>query len=230
MGLGRMRATISITIADLTDNLFNNINQGLTTLAAFVDLKKAFDTVNHDILLKKLENCGIRGGNLAWCNDYLSRRQQKTLANGFLSKETIVKCGVPQGSVLGPTFFIVYVNDMQGIFRDAQVQLYADDTVIYAAGLNVEEATRKIQPCLDQFIKWCTSNKLSLNVNKTKLMVFGTRHVVKKAKAAKVVARGKQLQIVPTYKYLGIVLDSTLSYKYHVNNVINSIVYKVNLL
>ena len=93
-----------------------------------------------------------------------------------------------------------------------------------------ENAARKLQPNLNKFAQWCSSNKLSLNVKKTKLMTFGTRHKVKKAKEVKVSFNDKALQLVPTYKYLGIVLDSVLSYKYHVNGVITSILYKVNLL
>ena len=229
---GGFRKGFSTTssMGDLTDNLFNNINQGLVTLAVFVDLKKAFDTVNHGILLKKLEHSGVRGINLDWCTSYLSRRLQRTFANAFLSREATVECGVPQGSVLGPAFFILYVNDMQNALRDAQIQLYANDTVIHAAGETALEAAGKLQPCLDGFVNWCEANKLSLNVSKTKLMAFGTRNKVKKAKTVNVYAQGKKLQMVPTYKYLGFSLDSTLSFKYHVNSVIKTVLYKVNLL
>ena len=105
-------STIS-TIADLTDDLFCNINDGLTTIAAFVDLRKAFDTVNTKILLDKLVNAGIRGNVFNWRKNYLTGRQQCTLANGKKSPMLPVVCGVPQGSVLGPLFFLVYVNDIQ---------------------------------------------------------------------------------------------------------------------
>ena len=152
------------SIGDLTDNLLNIINQGLTTLVVFVDLKKVFDTVDHTILLKKLELSGVRGTNLEWCNSYLSRRQQWTFAG-----EAVVECGVPHGSVLGPTFFILYVNDMQNGFHYAQIQLYADDTMLHVCGVSAVEAAG-----------WCMSNKLTLNVSKTKLMAFGMRNKVKK--------------------------------------------------
>ena len=118
------------SIAVLTGLLFENINKGLTSLAAFIDLRKAFDTVNHEILISKLCKYGIGGGNLDWCINYLSNRSQRTLANGILSEEAVVTCGVPQGSVLGPLFFILYVNDMQSNMPQSHVQLYADDTVI----------------------------------------------------------------------------------------------------
>ena len=131
---------------------------------------------------------------------------------------------------LGPLFFILYVNDVQNAVNGANLQLYADDTVIHTSGATPEEATRMLQPSLEQFTKWCTSNKLSLNDAKTKLMVFGTRHKVKKAKEVVIKVANVPLQIVPTYKYLGITLDSTLSFNYHVRSVSNIVSYKINLL
>ena len=218
------------SIADLTDDLYSNINEGLTSLATFVDLRKAFDTVNHEILLQKIKCYGIRNKNLDWCTNYLNNRSQKTLANGVLSSAKGVTCGVPQGSVLGPLFFILYVNDVQKAVRGSRLQLYADDTVIYAEGGNSQEAIDKLQPSLVQFTDWCKANKLSLNATKTKLMVFGTRPKVKKAKEAVVRIENLPLQMVPTYKYLGITLDSTLSFNYHVRSLAATVAYKANLL
>ena len=218
------------TIVDITNILFSNINNGLTSLAAFVDLRKAFDTVNHKILEKKLERYGINGPNLRWCENYLLDRTQKSLVNGVLSSSRKITCGVPQGSVLGPLFFILYVNDLQHAVMDSQIQLYADDTVIFTSGDTPEEAERKLQPSLDLFSHWCHVNKLSINTGKTKLMVFGTRHKVKKARMVRLSLEDAPLQIVPTYKYLGFTLDSTLSFNYQVKCVANIVSYKANLL
>ena len=166
------------SIADLTDVLFNAMNKGLTSLAIFVDLRKAFDTVNHDILLAKLKRYGLEGVNLSWCKNYLSNRKQRTLANGTLSLESLIRCGVPQGSVFGPLFFITYVNDLQYAMNGINFQLYADATVIHTAGTDIEDVTCKLQLYLDRFVNWCRSNKLSLNASKTKCMAFGTRQRV----------------------------------------------------
>ena len=173
---GGFRKGFSTTssIADLTDKLLGNVNKGLTSLAAFVDLRKAFDTVNHAILLKKLKCYGISDVTLDWCTNYLADRSQRTLANETLSGAQNVTCGVPQGSVLGPLFFILYVNDVQAVIKVSKMQSYADDTVIYTEGNGHKEAARKLQPSLNQFSKWCQANKLSLNTAKTKLMVFGS--------------------------------------------------------
>ena len=123
-----------------------------------------------------------------------------------------------------------YVNDVQSAIVGSKVQLYADDTVIHSAGNTPEEAAHVLQPSLNQFNKWCAANKLSLNATKTKLMVFGTRYKVKKAKDTIIKVASVPLQIVPTYKYLGITLDSTLTFNYHVKSVANVVSYKINLL
>ena len=125
----RKSFSTAATIASLTDKLLCNINNGQTSLAAFIDLRKAFDTVKHKILLKKLFNYGVRNFNLEWCTNYLTNCTQQTLAYGILSKELTVSCGVPQGLVLGPLFFILYINDVQMALRGSNLQLYADDTV-----------------------------------------------------------------------------------------------------
>ena len=218
------------SIAELTDSILCNINKGLTSLAAFIDLRKAFDTVDHNILLRKLRCYGIEGTNLRWCTNYLSGRTQRTLANAVLSINEVITCGVPQGSVLGPLFFILYVNDVQKAVTGVNLQLYADDTVIYVAGEDSHSAAAKLQPALNKFSKWCAANKLTLNVSKTKLMTFGTRNMVKKAKDTVVKIGGTPLQIVPTYKYLGVTLDATLTFDKQVKSTISMVAFKTNLL
>ena len=127
-------------------------------------------------------------------------------------------------------FFILYVNDMLSAGTKSKIRLYADDTVLYCSGLTKEEVIRDLQPDLDRFQEWCNANKLTLNVKKTKLVSFGTCHKVKSAKGSVVRLDGKKLQHVPSYKYLGMVLDSTLSLKAHVSSVINTVLFKTNLL
>ena len=150
-GFRKDHSTIS-TIADLTDNLFHNVNEGFTTMAAFVDLRKAFDTVNTKILINKLRKAGIRGGVLNWCVNYLSNRQQCTFGNGKKSPMLRVVCGVPQGSVLGPLFFLVYVNDIQHAVGNCGVKLHADDTVLYQCGVNGTEASARLQESVNKFV------------------------------------------------------------------------------
>ena len=228
-GFRKGYSTVS-TIADLTDDLFNQINLGNTTLATFFDLRKAFDTVNVNILKMKLEKSGVRNLVLRWCANYLSNRSQCTCVNGKTSTLVPVTCGVPQGSVLGPLFFLVFVNDVSGALDDCKVKLYADDTVLYQSGLNSEIASVKLQQSVNLFSNWCEVNSLTINTLKTKTMAFGSRHKVKKAKKSIIKLGKDELKQVPSYKYLGLILDSTLNYNLHVNQVIRTVLHKLMLL
>ena len=199
-------------------------------MSVFIDLCKAFDTVNHDVLCTKLDHYGIKGGVLSWCKHYLLNRTQQTLANNVKSSERNVQYGVPQGSVLGPLFFILYVNDLQHAFKNVKVQLYADDTVLYLSGSDPKMVQEHFQKDLNRLHKWCQCNKLTLNPSKTKMMLFGTRHSIKKFRACQLNLNGKIIQKVSTFKYLGFILDSTLSFKIHVADVIKKVIHKRLLL
>ena len=145
------------TIVDLIDDLFTGINEGKTTMGTFIDLKKVFDTVDFEILLKKLNRTRIRGNTLKWCSSYLMGRSQRTLANGTLSDSLPTSCGVPQGSVLGPLLSLVYINDLQNAVANCNVKLHADDTILYHSGNNVEDVTLAMQTSLNHFSQWCNS-------------------------------------------------------------------------
>ena len=123
------------------------------------------------------------------------------VANSLTSSLLPITCGVPQGSVLGPLFFLVYVNDVQNALDDCNVKLYADDTVLYQSGLNGQEASVKLQSSLDLFVNWCSCNRLTINIQKTKVMVFGSRHRVKRARNVKININGDRLKLVPFYRF-----------------------------
>ena len=124
----------------------------------------------------------------------------------------------------------MYVNDIQNAIDDCGLKLYADDTVLYQSGLNSPEACNKLQHSLDLFVRWCSINKLTINAKKTKLMIFGSRHKVKKARGAKVKIGNDQLSLVPSFKYLGFTLDSTLNFSNHLTSVTKTILHKLHLL
>ena len=121
------------SVATLTEDIFRNMNCKMVTVAVFVDLAKAFNTVNHYILLAKLVKLGVTGMLLNWCKNYLQDRAQRTIANNVLSPINMVPCGVPQGSILGPLFFLIYINDLTYSLKSTSIQLYADDTVLYCS-------------------------------------------------------------------------------------------------
>ena len=163
------------SIVNLTNDVFESINNGEYTIAAFIDLKKAFDTVNHKILLKKLYYAGIRNNTWKWIENYLHNRVQKTFCNGIKSENGYVTFGVPQGSILGPLFFLIYINDIQNVLDNNSYQLYADNTVIYCSNKSKDLAENKLQNLIEKFSKWCSQNALTINIKKTKVMAFGTR-------------------------------------------------------
>ena len=131
-GFRANHSTIS-TIANLTDDIFQAINDKQITYALFIDFCKAFDTINHNILLKKLSKLGFSQNSYQWFKSYLANRSQCTLANSKLSDDMPLTHGVPQGSTLGPLLFLLYINDLPNITKNCQIKLFADDTVVYVS-------------------------------------------------------------------------------------------------
>ena len=228
-GFRKNRSTTS-TIVSLTDSILRAMNVGKVTLATFIDLRKAFDTINHKVLLRKLEHIGIRGKMLSWCASYLENREQSTIANNIKSCPLGVTCGVPQGSVLGPMFFLMYINDMVDYVNGVNVNLYADDTVLYIEGKDISDCKGLLQNALTKFTDWCEANALHINKGKTKVMVFGTSRRIKRLGKVDLELGGTVLSQVPSYKYLGITLDSTLSLKQHLSNVTRTVSHKIYVL
>ena len=228
-GFRKGRSTID-TIANFTDDISVNINKGECTLAAFVDFKKAFDTVYHDILIQKLKYTGVQGKNLDLLTNYLSNRSQITFANSKISSSHAISCGVPKGSILGPLLFLVYINDFTNVLRNTPTRLYADDTVVYINDVNVKLARQNLQISLNKLHLWCNKNKLTINIGKTKTMIFGSRKYVKQMHAVKLDINNIQLECVHTFKYLGVTLDMELKYNAHASTVYKLASHKVNTL
>ena len=178
-GFRKKRSTISTT-AKFTDDILLGINEKQYTEASFIDLKKTFDTINHQILIKKLRHFGININTRSWIKKYLENRKQKCTVNGKTSCELDITCGVPQGSILGPLLFLLYINDIDQDLLHSKVQLYADDTVIYACHEQEEVAHLWVSEDLNLLTKWCGKNQLTININKTKMMTLGTKNMLKK--------------------------------------------------
>ena len=206
------------------------MNNGQLTIALFIDLRKAFDTVNHNILCKKLSDFGIQNINLEWLKNYLSNRSQKTFVNGSVSTTSFVNYGVPQGSVLGPLLFLAYVNNMANALRSARHCLYADDTVLYLSGRDIDNMVLGLQSDLDRYSSWCEQNYLTLNVKKTKYVIFGTSQRTKTVQNFELKLNGTNLFKEPFYNYLGITLDSNLSYNQRVKQCMKIVSHKIYLL
>ena len=155
-----------------TDNIKRLLDERNYVIGIFIDFKKAFDTVDHEILLRKLYCYGIRGHANMFFRSYLINRRQFTVANGVQSDIGFVKCGVPQGSVLGPLFFLLYINDIYRAVGCNAVRLFADDTSLLSYGLNLNDAIIEAKELFDKLYHWCVANKLSINSNKTNFVLF----------------------------------------------------------
>ena len=144
-------------------------------MSIFLDLKKAFDTVDHSILLSKLREYGTEGTSLSWFTSYLTNREQFCHFDGSSSSKSSIKCGIPQGSCLGPLLFILYINDFENCLKSMNPNMYADDICVNIASDNLKELLTDLKNELENISNWMRTNKLSLNASKSEYMVIGHR-------------------------------------------------------
>ena len=164
-------------VTEFVSDVLKGFNDRKMTLSVFLDLSKAFDTIDHDILLHKLNYYGIRGLALEWFKSYLYQRKQFVQYKNFDSETLQIECGVPQGSVLGPLLFIIYTNDLPKSVNFSKTILFADDTTIYSTGSDKNVLFRQIKEDLTSLIDWFRANKLSLNISKTNYVVFHPKRI-----------------------------------------------------
>ena len=207
-----------------TDDWYVNMDDGRYTANIFIDLKKAFDTVDHDILLAKLRKYGVDNLEFAWFSSYLTNRRQYCRVNGVSSKTEDIRCGVPQGSCLGPLLFLIYINDLPFSLKKGKVTMYADDTSISYSSKNMEDINQTLNSELGHLKQWLQGNKLSLNVLKTQALVVGSKPKIKKI-TEKVVDPPQfligdaQAEIVDQTNYLGVIIDENLNWAEHIKSV-----------
>ena len=159
-------------LLSLTDRWKMELDKGLTVGAIFVDFRKAFDSLSHNILSLKLQAVGICGNLHEWLMNYLSDRCQCTLVNGYISDLTLVQYGIPQGSLLGPRLYTIYVNDLPDAITLGNVLMYADDTTIYCIGKSFDEVCLKLNKVFDELRLWSLRSKLSIHPIKTEAMIL----------------------------------------------------------
>ena len=162
-GFRRKHSTCHSLIS-LTNNIASDIDRGHLAAGVFIDLSKAFDTLDHQILFSKLEHYGVRGVALQWIRSYLSNRKQFVQIKDTRSEFYEIKCGVPQGSILGPLLFILYVNDLQRALKQATSLLFADDTSIYYSHSDIKQLEATLNSELQSLDIWMKSNKHLMHI------------------------------------------------------------------
>ena len=194
----------------------------MLTLSVYLDLSKAFDTIDHSILLDKLEHYGIRGNCLHWFKSYLCNRSQYVKINNAVSDTKQIVCGVPQGSVLGPLLFIIYTNDLPNSLTHTSAILFADDTTIFTKSSDIASLYEQVNYDLNSLHDWFKTNKLSLNVNKTNYMLFGnTANTQPDSNIHKILIGTDEIMPKKSVKFLGITIDDHLNWKDHIISVKN---------
>ena len=216
-GFRSKRSTTTASLF-LTEHIRQALNNSHITGAIFIDFRKAFDTVNHQLLLNKLQTFNLHFSAIAMLSSYLSDRHQSVFIGKSKSPQTACNIGVPQGSILGPLLFILYINELPTICKSTQVIMYADDTVVYVSDQNLSSINSKLTSDLALLSQWLCANHLTLNVKKTECMYFHS--IQKKVNLAAhdpVKLNNVPLTVATSYKYLGVILDSQLTYKLHID-------------
>lgn len=221
-GMGTEDALLSVT-----DKIYNNFNTNTKTTGLFIDFKTAFDLVDHNILLSKLEASGIRGVALSWFNSFLSNRAQKVKIGHHFSSPLPVKAGVPQGSVLSATLFLIFINDLLESPFHGSASAFADDIALFYSERTSQEIWTKINADLEILNVWCHINKMKINVNKTKYVNFNlvntfefpARLLFHELACLKIDCKCEAIEKTKVFKYLGLTLDENLNWHNHILNI-----------
>ena len=225
-GFRNSRSTY-MALMDLIENICESIDKKKCVMAIFIDLKKAFDTIDHNILLDKLYHYGIRGISNDWIKSYLENRKQFVQYDDAISDYKEILCGVPQGLNLGPKLFILYINDNDNISEIMKFVLFADDTNILCKHENYVSLCELVNIEMSKLSKWFSINKLSLNVKKTSYMLFGNRHV---NNDIKIRIDMEEIEKVHVTKFLGVYIDYRLDWKRHIDHIINKVSKGISII
>ena len=213
----------------LVDRISNALENGEYVLGLFLDFSKAFDTVNHDILFNKLECLGIRDTPLQWFKSYLSDREQYVVYNETCSSYKTISCGVPQGSILGPLLFLLYINDLANVSNVIFSLLFADDSNMFVSGKNPDELVNIMNAEMTKIVNWLRTNKLSLNLKKTHFIIFRKKRG-KITLQNDLIVDDVVINRTNHTRFLGVMVDQHLTFESHVKYIKGKISRGIGIL
>ena len=212
----RSKHSINHALIEITEKIRDALDNNSFACAVFVDLQKAFDTVSHKILLEKLQHYGVRGVANNWLKSYLCQRQQSVKIDNSDSTNLKILYGVPQGSVLGPLLFLIYINDLHNAIKFSDTHHFADDTNLLYTNKSLKKVNKHINHDLNHLCHWLRANEISLNTKKTEIIIFRSKNknITKKLNFR---LSGQKIILSKSIKYLGINLDEHLTWSNHIN-------------
>jgi hypothetical protein len=223
----RAKHSTNHAIIDLVNTVSKHLDDGKVTAGLFINISKAFDSLNHKILLPKMYAYGFRGFMQSWFSSYLTNRLQFVDTDGVKSNLAQISLGVPQGSVLGPILFLLYINDLPLISNLCKFILFADDTTILFNEESYDNLTSLITSTLSLLLSWFDSNRLCLNLQKTCVLPFNLTRFVSLNNFS---SKSSIISCVRSMNFLGIILDYKLSWSMHVDYVCNKLTHCVAML
>ena len=222
----RSNYSTSTCLIYLHDYIRSEVANGNYVGMVMLDVQKAFDSVNHDMLCKKIELTGI---DSQWFRSYFSNRKQKVFVNGVLSSEQVITCGVPQGSILGPWCYLVYCNDMPSCVKCKMI-VYADDTILLVSCKNVEQLADTLTEELTNCFHWLTNNRLSMHRGKTEAIVFASKRKQSQTNNFQINHANFVVKASKNVKYLGLVVNSVLSGEEIVSSIVKKATTRLKFL
>ena len=204
-------SSTNVALLKVIDSWKRAIDNGLKPVIVFLDVRKAFDVIKHEVLLTKLESYGLKESELRWFKSYLSERLQNVVYKGTNSDPMRLCFGVPQGSVLGPTLFNIHINNISKACHTCTLSLNADDTEIHSSSKNIDLAVYNVNQDLQNIRHWFCKNGLICNTKKSDAMIITSHKALKTNRDINIFYGDSILKQQRHFKYLGIVVDESLS-------------------
>ena len=226
----RKNYSTELLLTLIHDNIINAVENKSIAMGVFLDLSKAFDMVNHSILLSKMEKYGIRGLVLDWFKSYLSGRKQCVKIKDTVSPLANMEVGVPQGSILGPLLFLIYINDIGSVSSRIDTFLFADDTNLFSFNSNPNSLLELFNQELPKLHHWFNVNKLLLNIKKSSYILFSPHHNLSHLDLNQLTINSIILPQSSQIKFLGVIFDNKLTFKAHINYISTKISKNLGIL